>query len=66
MQATPRDEDNDDLVQLWDYDEHSHHLFTLAETDACITGNSSEVPAMVDYCDSNGGSYGQQWEFISL
>ncbi|XP_006463167.1 hypothetical protein AGABI2DRAFT_179611 [Agaricus bisporus var. bisporus H97] len=39
LQATvPRNETNDDLTQLWDYDAGAQHLFTLASESACVAG----------------------------
>ncbi|EKM75185.1 hypothetical protein AGABI1DRAFT_95122 [Agaricus bisporus var. burnettii JB137-S8] len=44
LQVTaPRNETNDDLTQLWDYDAGAQHLFTLASESACVAWNSSFV-----------------------
>ncbi|KAF7763719.1 hypothetical protein Agabi119p4_8256 [Agaricus bisporus var. burnettii] len=63
--AEPRNEANDDLTQLWDYDGGAQHLFTLADTNACLAANSSVQYAIVDVCDSQDND-SQQWRFISV
>ncbi|XP_006463593.1 hypothetical protein AGABI2DRAFT_194372 [Agaricus bisporus var. bisporus H97] len=63
--AEPRNEANDDLTQLWDYDGDAQHLFTLADTNACLAANSSVQYAIVDVCDSQDND-SQQWRFVSV
>jgi hypothetical protein len=61
VQAVPRNEINDDLVQLWDFDDQSQHMFVLANTDLCVTGNRSLAFAVVYSC---GSTPDQDWTFL--
>ncbi|XP_006463575.1 hypothetical protein AGABI2DRAFT_179887, partial [Agaricus bisporus var. bisporus H97] len=65
QEALPRDEANDDLTQLWGYNAKTQHLFTLADTTACITANESLAFAVVDSCDSRVND-SQRWRFINV
>ncbi|KAF7763847.1 hypothetical protein Agabi119p4_8384 [Agaricus bisporus var. burnettii] len=66
LQVTaPRNETNDDLTQLWDYDAGAQHLFTLASESACVAWNNSFVYAVVDYCDPHDNDV-QRWTFIDI
>ncbi|EKM75030.1 hypothetical protein AGABI1DRAFT_116603, partial [Agaricus bisporus var. burnettii JB137-S8] len=65
QEGEPRDEANDDLTQLWDYDEDAQHLFTLADTNACLTAEGSAQYAIVDFCDTQDND-SQRWELVSV
>lgn len=52
MQARSRNETNDSLIQLGNYDDDSQHIFTSALSIACAV--ASVVDAVVNNCGRGG------------